>query len=222
MTIDEVYKLIQFIVKKEQQGYLTPDEFNSVINAAQNEFLSLLIGQVQSYQPGRANPRLAWSENESVRQKLTPLIKEANLSIDNSGFSGYPTDYQQADAMFNPYGIYRIRFAQQDSLFNYYRSAIDPVETNPFYLIKSNGFQFYPTTLGYARLSYVSTPNQLTWAYVTNVYGLPIWDAGNSVNPQWYDVDMMDIIARALRIIGVSLQSNDVSQYANEIKNQGQ
>jgi len=47
--------------------------------------------------------------------------------------------------------------------------------------------------------------------------GTPI----TSQDPKWYDVDILNIISRALRMVGVSLDSNDISQYATEIKQIG-
>jgi hypothetical protein len=48
--------------------------------------------------------------------------------------------------------------------------------------------------------------------------GTPI----SSQDPKWYDVDLLNIVSRALRMAGVSLNDNTVSQYAEEIKNIGQ
>ena len=221
MNIDEIYRLIQYIIAKNQDGYLSPDEFNLVINQAQISFLNYLLGEFQQYQNQHPIPRVAYSQNEDTRTRLTPFIKETALSIDAGGFSPYPYDYQQTDAMMSLYNFYRIRFIQQDSQWSYVRSVIDPVATNPVYLIKREGFQFYPTGLSSAYLSYIGTPDQLKWAYINGLYG-PIWDQGNSVNPAWYEVDILEIIARALRMVGVNLQQQDISGYAEEIKNIGQ
>lgn len=223
MTIDEVYRIIQYVINKNQGGYLSPEEFNLVINQAQSSFVNYLLGEFQQYQSQRPVARLAYSQNEITRQRLEPFIKETILTVSASGFSPYPYDYQQTDAMLGVYGPYgRIRFVQQDSQYSYRSSVIDPIPTNPIFLIKQTGFQFYPEDLGQANLSYVSVPQQLEWASITSQYGIPIWDAPNSTNPSWYDVDMLEIIARALRMVGVNLQANDVSGYANEIKIQGQ
>lgn len=221
MTINDVYLLIQYVISKNQDGYLSPDEFNLVINQAQTSFLNYLLGEFQQYQNQRPIPRVAYSKNEDTRQRLTHFIKETALSVDGGGFSPYPYDYQQTDAMLSLYNFYRIRFIQQDSQWSYVRSVIDPVQTNPVFLIKQSGFQFYPTNIGSASLSYIGTPNELKWAYINGMYG-PIWDQGNSSNPEWFEVDLLEIIARALRMVGVNLQQNDISAYAEEIKNSGQ
>ena len=221
MTINDVYTLIQYIINKNQDGYLSPDEFNLIINQAQTSFLNYLLGEFQQYQVQHPQPRLAYSQNETTRQRLEPFIKETALTVDSGGFSNYPVDYEQVDAMLSLYNFYRIRYIQQDSQFSYLRSVIDPVATNPVFLIKRGGFQFYPINTQ-AYLSYVSTPPAMFWANINNIYGIPIWDQANSTDPAWYDVDILEIIVRALRMVGVNLQQNDVSAYANEIKQTGQ
>jgi hypothetical protein len=62
----------------------------------------------------------------------------------------------------------------------------------------------------------------MEWAYISNIYGIPIWDQANSQDPVWYDMDILDIIVRALRMVGVNLQQQDVSAYADQIKQTGQ
>jgi hypothetical protein len=225
MNADQVYSICKYIVSKNiQQGYLSPEDFYVVINQSQNEYLDFILGQYQKYQPGRPIPVVAFAQNERVRTTVAPLIYGTVLAINSTtGISPFPSDFEQVDAMWSLYGLYNIPFIQQDKLTSRYRSTIDPVTTvNPVYLIKHEGFQFYPETLGSARMSYVRTPPSIVWAYVDGYNGLPVYDAANSVAPVWSDTDMMQIIARAMRMVGVSLQSGEVSNYANEIKNFGQ
>lgn len=221
MTVDTAYKIVQFCVNKNQNGYISPDEFNLVINQAQTQFLDYLLGEFQSYQVGRPIARVQYGNNETTRQRLTPFILPFTLTVNGSGVANYPANYQQTDTMFtSTYG--RIKFVPQDYLASYLSSRIDPVATNPIYLLNMYGFKFYPNNIGTAILNYIQTPNQIVWGFTLDGNGLPVYNSATSQDPKWYDVDMMEIIARALRIIGVNLQSNVVSQYANEIKIQGQ
>jgi hypothetical protein len=224
MNADQVYSICKYIVSKNiQQGYLSPEDFYVVINQAQNEFLDFLLGSYQKYQPGRQIPVVAFGQNERVRTSVAPLIYETILAVNSSsGVAQFPSDFQQVDAMWSVYGYYNIRFTQQDRLQSNYRSVIDPIQTNPVYLIKHEGFQFYPETIGRARMSYVRTPPSIVWAYVDGYNGLPMYDPSRSVAPVWGDTDMMQIIARAMRIVGVNLQAGEVINFANEIKNFGQ
>jgi hypothetical protein len=221
MNVNDVYKLVQFIANKNQQGYINPSQFNLIINQAQNSYTSFLLGSFQQYTPGRPIARVELGNNSVVRQRLTPIIKATNLTIDGTGFSPYPSDYVQVDAIRTD-SLQRVRFVQQDSLYSYYNSVIDPVATNPIYLLEDTGLRFYPATLGSARLSYISDPVDIVWAYTLDANGRPVYDQANSVDPVWHVTSILEIVTRALSMVGVNLQAGAISQYAQEIKANGQ
>ena len=72
----------------------------------------------------------------------------------------------------------------------------------------------------------------MVWAYTLNVNQIPVYaptqtgvgvvPTTGSVQPVWDDATMLEVIVRALAIIGVNLQLNTVEQYSMAIKNQGQ
>lgn len=222
LTVDSMYRICQYAINKDQNGYLTPSEFNLLVEQAQQSFMDYLLGEFQQYQYGRAQARIQYSANSVVRQRLSPLIYGYNLPIDTTGFSSYPGDYVQTDAMWSLYGVSRYRYVQQDTLFSYYNSKIDPIANNPIYLIEDEGFRFYPQNLSSARLTYVRKPTRIYWNYTLDANGEPVYNAATSEQPVWNDVDILEIIVRMLRIVGLNLQLGDVSQYSETIKNQGQ
>jgi hypothetical protein len=220
MNVNDMYRICQFAVNKAQNGYLTPAEFNLTINQAQVSYQDYLLGEFQQYQYGRPQARINYSQNENIRQRLSPLIKEATLTIDANGETPYPTDYVQADAVRTT-AFERVRYVQQDALYSYYKSQIDPIATNPIYLLEPTGLQFYPITLGSAILTYVKDAPTIVWAYTT-VSGRPVYDSATSTQPVWDNVDLLEIIARALKLIGLNLQDGQVQQYANQVTQTGQ
>jgi hypothetical protein len=229
MNVNDMYRICQFAINKAQNGYLTPSEFNLIINQAQTSYQDYLLGEFQQYQYGRPQARINYSQNENIRQRLSPLITETTLTIISAtGKAPYPNDYVQADAIRTT-TFDRVRYVQQDSLYSYYNSTIDPVATNPIYLLEPTAFQFYPKTLGMsgtsgngsAVLTYVKDAPQIVWAYTT-VSGRPVYDSASSVQPVWDNVDLLEIIARALKLIGLNLQDGQLEQYANQVTQQGQ
>jgi hypothetical protein len=220
MNVNDMYRICQFAVNKAQNGYLTPSEFNLTINQAQVSYQDYLLGEFQQYQYGRPQARINYSQNENIRQRLSPLITSATLTINGSGEAVYPADYVQADTIITT-AFNRVRFVQQDALYSYYNSQIDPIATNPIYLLEPTGFQFYPVTLGSAILTYVKDAPEIVWGYTT-VSGRPVYSSGTSVQPIWDNVDLLEIIARALKLIGLNLQDGQVQQYANQVTQTGQ
>lgn len=225
MTSDVVYKIIQYATAKNlQTGYVSPDDFNTVLMpVAQSSYLDYLLGEYQKYTPGRPQAVVEFSGNQKIRQSLAPLIYGTVLSPNTTtGIAPFPSDFEQTDAMWSQYNIYRIRFTTQDALFSTYRSAIDPIVTNPIYVVNNDGFQFYPENITKARLSYVRTPPPITWGYSLDSNGIPVYNPATSQQPVWSDYDMYNVIVRALQLVGVNLQLGVVMQYAEQIKQGGQ
>ena len=224
MNVNQVYSIVLYAAaKNKQDGYISPDDFNLIINQAQDSYLDYLKGEYQKYQIRRPISVVEFGENQMIRQSLAALIYSTIIPINNvTGIGVPPSDYEFADAMWGLYGFYNIRFIQQDRLDSYYHSTIDPIASYPVYYLNNDGFNFLPTTIGNSRLSYVRTPPPITWGYDEDGNGLPVYNAAKSQQPVWADTDLLQIIVRALALVGVNLQTVMISQYANEIKQGGQ
>lgn len=223
MTADDCYKIMQFIVNKNQNGYLKPEDFDRSINSGMRSWMSWVLGGLQQYQPGRPIARVELGNNEIVRQRITPAIYGYVLNVSSIyGTSPYPGDYLQTDTMYSIYGVKRVRYIDNDKLDGVYNSVIDPITTNPIYLLEDDRFQFYPISIWQTKLRYVRDPQSIHWAFNEDMHGRPIYDPINSVDPIFDNLSIMEIIARALRMVGVNLQVAEVIQFAEEIKTQGQ
>lgn len=229
MNANEPYKIILYILNKNQAGDLTPDEYNRIINEASLEYCAWLMGEFQQYRYQSPVARVQFGENRNIRQSLTPLIYRYVLGERPDGTWPYPGDFQGIDAMWDIYRFKEIRYIQQQYLHSVLNSVIDPVVTNPIYLIEDAGFRFYPNTNfnsatlenSQALLSYVRTPPRIVWAYTLDINGLPVYDPIHSIAPIWLEKDMIMIITRALTMIGVNLQEGQVTQYAQDILKNG-
>lgn len=225
MDVNQVYRLVLYICSKNlQQGYISPDDFNLTINAAQRSYLDYLLGEYQQYRATRPIGVVEFGQNQRIRDSLAPLIYGTVLTINPlTGIAPRPSDYEYVDNMWGLYGFYNIRFAQQDRQDSYIHSVIDPIAENPVYLLQHEGFHFFPEDLGQARMSYVRNAPSIIWGYTIDpTTEQEVWNPLTSQDPVWSETDMLNIIVRALAMIGVNLQFGAVQQYANEIKNIGQ
>lgn len=223
MTVDEVYQLTNYALNKNQQGNLPPEKFNLIINQASFSYFNYLLGEYQKYQPGRPIATVEFGQNAHIRESLTPFIQQpTQLTIDGQGRAAYPTDYEMWDAMY--WGIYKkpVKFVQQDRLSSHLNSYIRPIVQNPVFLSIYTGFQLYPTNIGQTELSYLRRPKNIQWNYTNDIYGRPVYSAATSQNPDWRRKDILQVIVRALALVGVNLQAPVVSQYAETIKQTGQ
>lgn len=224
MNVNEFYEIVKLAcAKNTAQGYISPDDFVRNANIAQRSFIAFLVGEYQQYQAKRPIPIVAFGESERIRTSLAPLIYERVLPVNNiTGMTSFPYGFIQVDAMWGQYGYYNIRFTEQDRLSSNVRSVIDtPTHDNAVYLIRHEGFQFFPSTLGDVRCSYIQNPPSIAWGY-TEVNGEPVYNPATSTDPVWDDIDMLEIIVRCLDLFGVNLQLNVVREYAMQIKKGGQ
>lgn len=212
------------VAKNNSQGFLTREDFYLIINSAQSQYLEHLVGEYEKYQLRRPIPVVAVGQSQRLRESIAPLIYNVVLSPNTTtGIAAFPSDYESTDSMRTIYNFYRIRFVQQDSLFSNKNSVIDPPNTdNPIYLIQHEGFQFYPENIASARLGYLRTPPSIVWGYSVDSNGREVYNPATSQQPVWNDLDIFQIIVRALSLVGVNLQIGAVMNYANEIKTQGQ
>lgn len=213
---------MKFIINKTQNGDLPPQQFDLIINEAQYEYLTFLLGNLQQYQYGRPVPRIDYSTTQSARQKLSTTIYNIDLTINGQGKAEYPTYFIVVDAMYDKETKKRIRWVGQERLWSTYNSVIDKVEDGePIYLLENDGLQFYPTDLGEARMSYVKMPPTIHWGYTLDGNNRPIYDASTSTDPIWEVTEIMQVVVRALKMVGVNLQDAAVSQFAEQLKQQG-
>lgn len=225
MTVNQVYQIILYAsAKNRSQGYVSPDDFNNILMpTAQGNYTDYLLGEYQKYQVRRPIAVVEFGQNERIRESLSHLIYGTNLFPNTTtGIASFPSDYEYTDNMWGLYGFYNIRFVQQDRLDSYIHSSIDPIATNPVYLIQHEGFHFFPENTGSAKLSYVRKPPPIHWGYTLDGNGRPVYDPLTSQDPVWSDTDIYQIIVRALALVGVNLQIGVVMQYANDIKTNGQ
>ncbi len=221
MNINEVYKLVSYLVDKYQGTYLSPDDFNMVINMAQIQYLSYLTddtGQLNrnpKSKPGTSNSAV-------IADTLSGFLVETNLSI-SSQLAAKPNDLYKTIAIRTTDDDYGVRFVAEDKIASYIDNAIDaPSTTSPIYYELGSNYKFYPSTLSTAKLTYVKNPQTLKWDYTGSLVYAPATSVpANNANLEWSNVDTYEIVYRALGIIGINLKDGDLVRAAQMVKTNG-
>lgn len=219
MTIDEVHKFIDFIAKKSNAGgYITPSEKDLLLNRAQVQYFNKLYGNQNDYRYDRPVPRISYAVTEKISNSLSPFLNTATLTTDSNGQASLPSGFfQEVSVTKSINGVpYEVTRVEQDRVANNLTSYYDAPDAEfPIYSQLKGKLQFYPKTNAIPyELFYLKKPTDMVWGY-TIVSGRPVYNAGTSVQPEWEDVDMNEIIYLALSYIGVNLKDPDVSQFAN-------
>jgi hypothetical protein len=221
MNINEVYKLVSYLVDKYQGTYLSPDDFNAVINMAQNQYLSFLTDDTGTVGRNPKNP-VGMSTSAIVADTLSGFLTESTVTV-TSQLGPKPADMYKTVAVRTTDDNYAVRFVASDRVASYVDNAIDaPTTTEPIYYEIGSNYKVFPSSLGSIKVSYIRNPQTLKWAYTGGL----IYDAANSVPAnnaalEWGDVDVYEIIYRAIGIIGINLKDGDLMRASQLVKNDG-
>jgi hypothetical protein len=168
MNINDIYKIVSYLVDKYQGTYLSPDEFNSVINMAQRQFLNYMTEDGSGHMGMRLGRKSGTLVNAPIAESLSRFLVDDTISGSGS--------FTQPD---NLYSIVSVRTSDDQNVIRkitYNKLAevlgdpIDPpTETDPVYLDKTNQLIVYPDTITDIKLSYIREPNNMYWSHDGNL-----------------------------------------------------
>jgi hypothetical protein len=218
MNINEIYKLVSYMVDKYQGAYLAPDDFNMAINAAQRQYLNFLTGETAEFNQGSRRPSGGFSNDVTTGGSLSNFLKEGTLAI-TTQLAGQPADFYKISAMRTIDDDYAVKRVGSDKVYAYVNNPIDnPTSTDPIYTEIGTNFKFWPASLASAKIIYFKKPSDVKWAYTGDL----VYDSANSVQLEWPENDHMDIVYRTLGIIGINLKDGDLIRVSQTVKNDGQ
>lgn len=221
MNVDQVYSIMRFIARKNQLESLSPAEFQYAFNSAQRNYYDFLVGRIEQYRYDRPLPRVGLAMTDNVVSRLTPFQLESTISL-VSGAATKPVNFNKLLSMLTPndYRVYRV---EENRLSERIKDSIDPIdEPNAFYVETKTSWVVYPSTIANVRVKYLRLPVDIVWNYTIDGQGRPVYNPTGSVSPEWMDNDIDELIARALKILGVSIKENALVSYGQSVINTGE
>lgn len=224
--INEVRDTVMFILNKDNNGYLTPAEFNAFARLSQLEVFEDLYQKVNNWytkrNSRRSNSGVA-DVAKHVSEDLDAFVKTANLTLDSGSTFALPTDiYSLVDVIYSNKSVEKVSNHKIMLLNNSNLTA--PSTYYPAYVDRETKVTVYPDTItsGVSAI-YVRLPEDPNWTYYTDPNGNPVWDQNN---PQYNDFELgktyeKELVLRILAKAGVTLREADVINVANgeEAKN---
>ena len=222
MTVDQCYSILRFIVRKNQLGSLSPSDFQYAFNTAQRNYYDLLVGRIEQYRYDKPTPRIGLSMTDNVVSRLMPFQKSTSSSL-IGGLFAKPNDFNKLLAMYTA-GNYRVYRVEENTFAERIQDSIDPVnEANAFYVEEAADFRVYPSSyVGIITLKYLFSPTDVVWNYTTDGSGRPVYSLSGSTQPLWKDNDIDEILARAAKIVGVSLKEPILTQFGEQVIAKGE
>lgn len=215
-----------FILNKDNNGYLTPAEFNAFARLSQLEVFEDLYQKVNDWYTKRNNRRSnsgIADVTKHVTEDLEGFVKSANLTLDAGSTFTLPTDiYSLVDVLYSSKSVEKVSNHKITLLNNSNLTA--PTTYYPAYVERETKVTVYPTTItaGVSAI-YVRLPEDPNWTYYTDTAGNPVFDINNT---GYQDFDLpkeyeKELVLRILAKAGVTLREADIVNVVNgeEAKN---
>lgn len=217
MTIDEVYRLVNYVANKTQSGNtFTPSQFNLIAKVAQLEFINKRLGNIKAIDPRSGTPPFGYKSTRKVDVDLRPLVYgPITIPINSSGNFTYPDGFMWPDA-FHKTDFKPITEVDSDEYPHIKHSTFEPPTADYPVLIFRNPYGFIdPYNIGNFSMSYVKTPPDPIWGY-TEQSGVAVYNAAASqdftVNP--YTNAHYEICCIILAHVGINLSVDQLVGFA--------
>jgi len=216
--INSVRNTVLDIINKDNNGYITPDEFNNYAIQAQREiFEEYFTSYAMAVQ--KTNARIYGSEYADIKKRLESVIDIFNVTaqlVYNSGTGTFnePSDlYKMERLTYN--GSVEIEKVTHGKILYLLGSPLTaPSVLYPAYTLSSNDLTVYPSTITtLVAANYLRYPVDPKWTYVT-VNDSPLFNPA-AIDYQDFELpfsDEMNLIIRILQLAGVSIRENEVVQ----------
>jgi hypothetical protein len=204
-TLENIVDFIRYVARKERGVFITIEEATA----------NLDTGQMDAFEEYFK----LWGINQVIHDALRPFRIYYPFTSDSSGFVTFPEDMVHLiGSPFTVTGstVNEVAFVNESELPFALKSQLRPVTNSyPIAIDTSTGFSIYPQSTQIGFFNYLNRPNAPVYATVQNGRFIA-FDATNSVELQWDDAYLNNIIAKSLRYIGINMAEQDISQFANE------
>lgn len=204
-TIQNIIDFMSYIVRKERGTFLLIDQAVTALD----------VGQMDAFEDYFKQ----YGVDQTIHDALKPFRVYYQFTSSTDGFVTYPaavvhllgSPWTVTGSTANP-----IRFVNEDELPTLFNSQLRPItNTYPIAVDTAAGFSIYPqqTQIGY--FVYLRRPILPVYSY-TQVGRVITYNSASSTQLEWNEVYWNNIIARALKYVGVNMSEKEVSDFATQ------
>jgi hypothetical protein len=235
VSVDKVYKTVLFILNKEQRGYVTPAEFNSIAEQVQFQIFESYFPdgnqQFRKNQTNSQNDTEFFDMFKDISYKLHPFEEEVPFTY-SAVTGGFSQTTPATDVLYkigevisnytdvNPSLASITQLVSKSDFNKISRSKLTaPDNKNPLF--------FTTNTSGSLLLKVTPTPNTVTvnalvtptppaWSFTTGGLGQYIYDPGGSTDFQLDGSEQTLLILDILKYFGIVINDPTIIQAASQ------
>lgn len=214
--INSVRNTVLSIINKQNNGYITPEEFNSFAKQAQlaifnQYFVDFRNSKVKDSKGFETSGYSDVTKQMDQTIDYFSKVEDLNYTLATGKFA-MPQKWFLLNVLY--YNGKEVTHVNQEKLQYLLNSNLTaPTETYPTYVLQGNDIVVYPNTITTGVSTYyVRFPYDPKWTYTT-VNGSPLFNqsANDYQDFELTDSDFPRLVAKICEYAGVSIRESDVS-----------
>jgi hypothetical protein len=233
MNLEQIRDLLVLISGENgQQFNYSPEDYCDLLHLAQLKHFKRKLGLPEEYQPGMPAPRQAYEITQKITEDIRhfKVMKGWGVSTPlflTNGVLSYPVDYFYPSSLSYNYPIgeefleRNIDILSDKEYADITTSVLKkPDAFFPVCNMQATFIRFAPKLTSGINIAYLRLPIKPFWKVIDND-GFYEYDHSNSVNLEWDDINIIDIIVIMLGDLGIPLNSQNIVQYSQNLKEKG-
>lgn len=208
-TIFDISNFVQYLIRKERGVFQTYNQICANLHAGQMDYFQ------ECFEP--------YGVTNKLHDALRPFRVYYQFASNSAGMVVFPSDYQHL--LGSPFTIAgstvnEVVFVQESELPFALKSQLRPVSNAyPIAVDTTTGFSIYPQQAQAGFFTYLKTPN-IPVVGVTQSGRAITYDAATSTQLEWTESYINAVIARSLKFVGINMDEQTISQFAETYSSQ--
>jgi len=234
INVNTVYQTVLMILNKEQRGYMTPTEFNTVATQVQLEIFEKYFDDLnQQLRVPQADTDYA-DRQENIDEKLAIFKTFGDATYTTVGGLSYfalPTSdtygnvvsfYRLGNVLYNDEKVVQ-RLDRHEFYYANQSRLTKPSTINPAYLYENQKLFIKPTTItDKIKVDYIRKPNDIIWGFTPGSVGQYVWNntpyslsnPTGSTDFEIHESEQTEVILKILLYSGIIIRDPEVVQTA--------
>jgi hypothetical protein len=226
INVNTVYQTVLMILNKEQRGYMTPTEFNTVATQVQLEIFEKYFDDLnQQLRVPQADTDYA-DRQENLDEKLAIFKTFGDAIYTTIGGLSYfvlPTTdtygnsvsfYRLGNVLYNDEKVVQ-RLDRHEFYYANQSRLTKPSTLNPAYLYENQKLFVKPTSIiDKIKVDYIRKPNNVEWTFTTGNLGQYQNNSLTSVDFELHESEQTEVVLKVLLYAGIVIRDPQIVQAA--------
>lgn len=217
VNINTVYLRVLAIANKEQRGYITPQEFNTLANQAQLDIFEQYFYDLNQFLRLPGNDTIHSDAVDMLEEKIG-IFEVYNSPIGNGTLS--ELNVHKLGAVYHQETINGVQTKVEAEKLNpnelryYINSPLTaPTVKRPVFIVQQDQITVLPADADNLSMNYIKKPADVYWGY-TIINDEALYNPSTSINFQLHASEETELVLKILSLAGVVIRDPQLYQIA--------